>query len=189
MQKIFVSCSNEHLGSKNSVLTYMHNSGLEFVEAQPAELSMTFYNQYRLCRRPLQKYSSSAAAEIRRASDELTDGTWDLVVHALGENNFKVDELLAARAIVQPGVVLTSRANCWKELLNGCFICTVSDYFLITTYPRMLDSIQNSAWAALKRNPKDMTSELEAGFYTVENFIHNSDMQMELTNGSVVYID
>jgi len=189
MQKIFVSCSNEHLGSKRAVIAQLSAAGIAYIEAQPGEASMAFYDRYRLCRRPLQKYSSSAAFEIRQLSDELIDGSWDLVVHALGEHNFKVDQLLAARAIVQPGVVLTSRENCWKELLNGCFISTVSDYFLITTYPRILDNIQNGAWAALKREPKDMTSGLEAGFYSEENFIHNSDMQMELTNGSVVYID
>jgi len=189
MQKIFVSCSNEHLGSKLAVISQLTALDINYIEGQPGELSMAFYNQYRLCRRPLQKYSSSAAFEIRQMSEELTDGTWDLVVHAMGEHNFKVDKLLEARAIVQPGVVLTSKENCWEELLNGCFISTVSDYFLITTYPRMLDAIQDKAWEALKREPKDMTSALEAGFYTEENFVHNSDMQMELTNGSVVYID
>lgn len=186
--RIYASCSNEFKEAKESILHVMDFHKMEYIEILPQIKSMDFYN-YPLNYTSLHKYTASNAYEIKTNSQEFNGSDWDLVYHAMGTNNTEVYEIMQMRHLVKPGVIVSNRTNCWVNLLDGFFICTVSDYYLIAMFPRMLHAIQQQTLKSVKANYQDIASDLEYRFYTDKNFQTNTDMMVELTNGSIVYID
>lgn len=186
--RIYASCSNEFKAAKAATLHVMDFHKMEYTEILPQVKSMGFYN-YPLNYTSLYKYTSSNAYEIKRMSQEFDGSQWDLVYHCMGSNNTEVYEIMQMRHLVKPGIIITNKANCWANLLDGFFITTVSDYYLIAMFPRMLHAIQQQTVKAVKANYQDIASDLEYRFYTDKNFQTNTDMMVELTNGSIIYID